>query len=327
MHRLCRGFNTLAGPRIRRRSNSCGRFGNCWRVWPRETNSPRSSHLSGRGAGPGTDRRGWVGENCAHGRSFTDVAVHAKHAEIRALAGERVVVGHDLSRRAVVGEQRTDRVASHFAGQPRSDQRVADTPREGQADRRVKEAGVLQKELPLLRKEHLKALVHHHLGSSDSTWLKSGFKARSNTSRSFRMKNDSPALPGSGKPQTAERNRHPDYIAFWSQPALGVPQRVERIVEAAALRIEPVELDAERVADKRVRAPLVMERIEHDFDEIVIVDVLAVSHPRADQPGVGIEGHKHDVEFLVVVAEVNDRGLRGGFAVLRLALEETFHLG
>jgi hypothetical protein len=56
--------------------------------------------------------------------------------------------------------------------------------------------------------------------------------------------------------------------------------------------VKPVELNAKRIADKGIRPPLVVERIQHHLDAIIFINVFASRHVRTDELRVGVKATK-----------------------------------
>src|SRR5438105_363536 len=61
--------------------------------------------------------------------------------------------------RAIIDGQSADGPASEASGEARACSRIGDAAREKQIHRRAEESGVLEKEGPLLRKEHFESLI------------------------------------------------------------------------------------------------------------------------------------------------------------------------
>jgi len=89
-----------------------------------------------------------------------------------------------------------------------------------------------------------------------------------------------------------------------------------------AVAADAVELHAERVDEEQVRAAAIVEGVEHDPDEIVVAERLALGERRADLVRLAVARDKDDVQVIVVVGQVRRRLLARGNAVPRLALDE-----
>ncbi len=80
-----------------------------------------------------------------------------------ALASQRIVVGHDQARGAVIGHERADRKAAESPGQASPELRIGNATGEEQIDGGGEVAGVLQEKRPLFREEDLEALADRNL--------------------------------------------------------------------------------------------------------------------------------------------------------------------
>ena len=107
-----------------------------------------------------------------------------------------------------------------------------------------------------------------------------------------------------GEPHRAKGNRHDDHEAAGRALPLGVPHRFVGRVEARAARLGPaaVPLHAKRARAKAVRRALVVERVHHQADAVVIFDVLARCQVGPDARGVVVERHEHGIQVSRVVA-------------------------
>src|ERR1700722_5511165 len=88
------------------------------------------------------------------------------------------------------------------------------------------------------------------------------------------LENDAPGphLPGIRlfKVQTGERDAHEHNVSIWYAFSPAVPHGVEGVVGAILLTVQPIALNAEGVAVKHEGTPLIVEGVEHYFDETII---------------------------------------------------------
>src|SRR4029077_6336200 len=124
------------------------------------------------------------------------------------------------------------------------------------------------------------------------------------------VQDDAPSLLfGRRETQALEWNRYPHYVAAAGCLPPRVPHGVERNVEipvgffTGGLGPNGVPLHPERSGLKRVGASAVVKSVEHDFDIVVVVDVLAARHTAADFLGI-IETDEYNVETLPVVSQI-----------------------
>src|SRR5258708_62359 len=90
------------------------------------------------------------------------------------------------------------------------------------------------------------------------------------------VQQDSPGLRvAGGEAQAAKRDRKPYHKTSMGSFHRRVPDRIERWVEILTLRPNGIRLHTQRICQKGVGVPMVMEGIEHDLDCVVVEDVLA----------------------------------------------------
>src|ERR1700722_16392943 len=94
-----------------------------------------------------------------------------------------------------------------------------------------------------------------------------------------------PHLPGIRlfEVQTGERDAHEHNVSVRNAFAPAVPHGVEGDVGAVFLALQPIALNAESVAVKHEGTPLIVEGVEHYFDEIIISERIAREHMGADE--------------------------------------------
>ena len=146
------------------------------------------------------------------------------------------------------------------------------------------------------------------------------------------IQDDSPGLLlGRREAQALERDCDPRHKALRSQPALRIPQGIERRVEVSTdlfvgrLTPDRVPLDAQRIDLEGVCAPSIVKRIQHHLDRVIFTHIFAACRVRAYFATL-IEADEHDVEVLGVVSQVGLGRFRDRFSVMRIALGETGHL-
>ena len=108
-----------------------------------------------------------------------------------------------------------------------------------------------------------------------------------------------------GETQAAKGNRDPHHKAPVGYLSLRIPNRVEREIEILTFGPERVGLHAQRVGEKGVRAPMIVEGVEHDLDGVVIDDVFAPGKPGANLLRFSIKTDENGIQVLSVVAKVD----------------------
>jgi hypothetical protein len=120
-----------------------------------------------------------------------------------------------------------------------------------------------------------------------------------------------------------------DLVAVVRQPAARLEQEVRTEVDGAAVRRighGAVRLHAQRVDAEQQRTAAVVEGVQHDVDEVVAADAIAVGM-RGDDGAVRLEGADADVEGVVGVEHQHLRRVGGGDAVHGLVLGEAGEQG
>src|SRR5262249_20206196 len=74
--------------------------------------------------------------------------------------------------------------------------------------------------------------------------------------------------------KTLERNGHPHHDPVRGEPALGIQEGTEPVVDVLALRDPSVALDAKRIGREHVGTSVVVERVQKHGDAVVLVDIL-----------------------------------------------------
>ncbi len=109
------------------------------------------------------------------------------------------------------------------------------------------------------------------------------------------------------EPQLLQRQRRFDDVAVGGDAGDGVPDHVPReVLDAVLLAEDRVGLDAQRVDAELERAPLVVERVDHHPDVVVLderVRVVAVHEMGADLGRPRVVRAERDVEVLRVVGD------------------------
>jgi hypothetical protein len=82
-------------------------------------------------------------------------------------------------------------------------------------------------------------------------------------------------------------------------------------------------LHAERARTEAVRRALIVERIDHEADAIVVIDVLARRQIRAHGLRLVVERDEHGVEIARIVGDVDVRTLARRRTVARHPLREA----
>jgi hypothetical protein len=134
-----------------------------------------------------------------------------------------------------------------------------------------------------------------------------------------------PRLPGIGlfEIQAGERNPHEHNVSLRRAFPPGVPHRIKGVVGAVLLAPKTIALDAEGIAVKQKRAPLVVEGIEHDLDIVVIAQGIAGQHVRPEQARRLVFTDKRGEEVFAGVAQIGDGWLGDRPAVLGITLDEV----
>src|SRR5689334_2273142 len=104
-----------------------------------------------------------VGVNKSNAVAFPYFAVETKYSEISVVAEQWISREYRLPRCTVVGQKCSNGPRPYFACEPRAVKRVHHASRENQVERSLEVIRIFLEEGPLLRKEHLKALVHRDL--------------------------------------------------------------------------------------------------------------------------------------------------------------------
>ena len=94
---------------------------------------------------------------------LAQLAIHAHHAKVGALAGKRVSIDDATARRAIIGHHDPNGPRAFLAGQAQAIKWIDNAPREHQIQRCLKEVGVFLEERAFFGKENFKALVHRDL--------------------------------------------------------------------------------------------------------------------------------------------------------------------
>ena len=113
-----------------------------------------------------------------------------------------------------------------------------------------------------------------------------------------------------GKAQAAKGNRHPDHVSTIGDSARRVPDGVEGHVEVLVarpwpFRPESIGLHAQRICEKSIGMPVVIKRIQHEFDKVIVENVLATRQASAELLRLPIEADEDRVQVLGVVSEID----------------------
>ncbi len=128
-----------------------------------------------------------------------------------------------------------------------------------------------------------------------------------------------------GEAQAFERNRHSYHKAAAGYFALRIPDGVKRRIEisvdfvAGGLTPIGIPLHSKRSRLEGVGPTPVVESIQHNLDLIVVVNVLAARHSRAELLRI-VKANEDDVQVFLVVAQVSNGFFGNFFAVMRVAL-------
>src|SRR6185437_15427697 len=143
------------------------------------------------------------------------------------------------------------------------------------------------------------------------------------------IQDDSPRLLCDiGEAQAVKRNCHEHDVSFVRYLSAGIPNRVEGRIHVPAGLIEGllgphcVPLHAQRGGLKHVSAPPVAERVKHDLDLIIVINIFPARKASANLSGV-IEAHEDDVKILLVVSQVSGCWFGNRATILRVALDEA----
>ncbi len=134
-----------------------------------------------------------------------------------------------------------------------------------------------------------------------------------------------PGLAGSafGEIQAGEGNAYEHHVSERSALAPAIPHGVERVVGAVLFAVKSVGLDAEGIAAKQKRPPLIVEGIEHQLDKIVVPQRIARQHVPTDETRLLIFTNERREEVFVRVAQICDGRLGDRHAVIGITLNEV----
>ena len=93
-----------------------------------------------------------------------NVAVHAGYGEGGTFSGEGITIWNSIAGPTVVGCQDSQRVRSHFPGQPRTELRIADAAGKEQVNGSLEIVRVFQKEWSPFGEEYFETLIDRDLG-------------------------------------------------------------------------------------------------------------------------------------------------------------------
>src|ERR1044072_9202650 len=108
------------------------------------------------------------------------------------------------------------------------------------------------------------------------------------------------------KAQRLEWNRDLDVETGLMNDALRIHQEIDTEIFATSFGDDAVALDAEWIEKDFERFAFVVERVEHEADVIVVEDVVALGHGRADLVGL-VSGFESDVEELRIETDQDFR--------------------
>src|SRR6185369_332368 len=127
--------------------------------------------------------------------------------------------------------------------------------------------------------------------------------------------------------QRLERDRDLNVEARLMTDALRIHQEIDAEIFATSLGDDAVALNTEWIEKDLEGFALVVERVEHEADVVVIEDVVAFGHGRANLVGL-VNGFESDVEELRIEADQDFRRFRRWCVVAGLNLVEVFqHCG
>ena len=125
------------------------------------------------------------------------------------------------------------------------------------------------------------------------------------------VQQDSPGLRiVGGKTQAAKRDGHLDHEAFLGDLSLGVEDGVEGEIEVLALGPQRVGLYAQGIGKKGIGPAVIVERVQHQFDIVIIKYLFPPRKTGANLVRLTIEADEDDIQVLVVIAKVGLGTLR-----------------
>ncbi len=145
--------------------------------------------------------------------------------------------------------------------------------------------------------------------------------------RDVPLQDDSPGAHlsriGVGEVHAGERNPHQHHVTPWGAPGPCVPHRIERKIVAGLLAVKGVGLDTERIAREDKGAALIVKRIQHNLDAIVVAQRVARHHVRSNQVRRAVPAHECCIKVLVRVAQVSSRLVAGMLPIFGKALHKS----
>ena len=109
--------------------------------------------------------------------------------------------------------------------------------------------------------------------------------------------------------------------------SLGAENGVERKIKLLAFGPESVGLNAQRIGKKSIGPAMIVERVQHHFDIVIVKHVFAARKTSTNLLGLIIEANEDDIQVLVVIAKVGLGALGGRLSVTGSALDKAVDLG
>src|SRR6201996_1434286 len=145
--------------------------------------------------------------------------------------------------------------------------------------------------------------------------------------RDAALQDDSPcpvlACTGLGEIQAGKWNAQEHDVSGRRAFTPGVPHGVEGVVGAALLAVKTVSLNAECIAAKQERPPLVVEGVEHHLNRIIVSQRIARQHVTSNKIRPSILANESDKEIFAREAEISGGGLGNRSAVRGITLDEV----